>query len=202
MKLLDETSDLTEKRPSVAVVNEKESVLQGFSIGADTRASMADINAQLVVLRGAPRKGYWLKERGERSKSIQELIVPRTDTRDERHQAEQEYVTYLNELRRAQRQKQEITVALNLFDTVGSEEVDTNERKVAMHMLCLEPTNEEIQKMISNVGDCNSDTIGGEEFLKMMTVEVWNRDPLAGIKGTHPRHDQRARTSRESQSIL
>jgi len=57
MKLLDETSDLTEKRPSVAVVNEKESVLQGFSIGADTRASMADINAQLVVLRGAPRKG-------------------------------------------------------------------------------------------------------------------------------------------------
>merc|ERR1739836_255326 len=36
---------------------------------------------------------------------------------------------------------------------------------------------EEIQKMISDVDDDGSGTIGYEEFLKMMTHKILNRDP-------------------------
>merc|ERR1712050_615433 len=40
-----------------------------------------------------------------------------------------------------------------------------------------EPKKEEIQKMISEVDDDGSGTIGYEEFLKMMTHKILNRDP-------------------------
>merc|ERR1719316_136928 len=52
-------------------------------------------------------------------------------------------------------QKQEIKEAFDLFDT----------------------KKEEIQKMISDVDDDGSGTIGYEEFLKMMTHKILTRDP-------------------------
>ncbi|CAE7417682.1 unnamed protein product [Symbiodinium pilosum] len=46
-----------------------------------------------------------------------------------------------------------------------------------MRALGFEPKKEEIQKMISDVDDDGSGTIGYEEFLKMMTHKILNRDP-------------------------
>eukprot|EP00913_Durusdinium_trenchii_P001906 g1764.t1 len=77
-------------------------------------------------------------------------------------------------------QKQEIKEAFDLFDTDGSGEIDSKELKVAMRALGFEPKKEEIQKMISDVDDDGSGTIGYEEFLKMMTHKILNRDPPLG----------------------
>jgi len=74
-------------------------------------------------------------------------------------------------------QKQEIKEAFDLFDTDGSGEIDSKELKVAMRALGFEPKKEEIQKMISDGDDDGSGTIGYEEFLKMMTHKILNRDP-------------------------
>ena len=64
-------------------------------------------------------------------------------------------------------QKQEITEAFGLFDlffdTDGSGEIDSKELKVAMRALGFEPKKEEIQKMISDVDDDGSGTIGYED---------------------------------------
>ena len=46
-----------------------------------------------------------------------------------------------------------------------------------MRALAFEPKKEEIQKMISDVDDDGSGTIEYEEFLKMMTHKIVNRDP-------------------------
>merc|ERR1712078_643510 len=51
------------------------------------------------------------------------------------------------------------------------------ELKVAMRALGFEPKKEEIQKMISDVDDDGSGSIEYEEFLKMMTHKILNRDP-------------------------
>ena len=74
-------------------------------------------------------------------------------------------------------QKQEIKEAFDLFDTDGSGSIDAKELKVAMRALGFEPKKEEIQKMISDVDDDGSGTIEYEEFLKMMTHKILNRDP-------------------------
>merc|ERR1712028_159817 len=75
------------------------------------------------------------------------------------------------------KQKQEIKEAFDLFDTDGSGNIDAKELKVAMRALGFEPKKEEIQKMISDVDDDGSGTIEYEEFLKMMTHKILNRDP-------------------------
>ena len=74
-------------------------------------------------------------------------------------------------------QKQEIKEAFDLFNTDGSGSIDSKELKVAMRALGFEPKKEEIQKMISDVDDDGSGTIEYEEFLKMMTHKILNRDP-------------------------
>jgi Ca2+-binding EF-hand superfamily protein len=74
-------------------------------------------------------------------------------------------------------QKQEIKEAFDLFDTDGSGSIDSKELKVAMRALGFEPKKEEIAKMISDVDDDGSGTIEYEEFLKMMTHKILNRDP-------------------------
>ncbi|KAL9138923.1 centrin [Amphidinium carterae] len=65
--------------------------------------------------------------------------------------------------------------AFDLFDTDGSGEIDAKELKV-MRALGFEPKKEEIQKMISDVDD-DGGSIGYDEFLKMMTHKILNRDP-------------------------
>merc|ERR1712113_85365 len=84
--------------------------------------------------------------------------------------------------------KQEIKEAFDLFDTDGSGEIDSKELKVAMRALGFEPKKEEIQKMISDVDDDGSGTIGYEEFLKMMTHKILNRDPK-GLPSLRRRRD-------------
>ncbi len=46
-----------------------------------------------------------------------------------------------------------------------------------MRALGFEPKKEEIQKMIADVDTDNSGQIEYEEFLKMMTTKILNRDP-------------------------
>merc|ERR1739843_45578 len=67
--------------------------------------------------------------------------------------------------------------AFDLFDTDGSGSIDSKELKVAMRALGFEPKKEEIQKMIADVDDDGSGTIEFDEFLKMMTTKILNRDP-------------------------
>ena len=55
--------------------------------------------------------------------------------------------------------------------------IDAKELKVAMRALGFEPKKEEIQKMIADVDDDGSGSIEFEEFLKMMTQKILNRDP-------------------------
>merc|ERR1711881_584306 len=74
-------------------------------------------------------------------------------------------------------QKQEIKEAFDLFDTDGSGNIDSKELKMGMRALGFEPKKEEIQKMISDVDDDGSGTIEYEEFLKMTTHKILNRDP-------------------------
>jgi len=73
-------------------------------------------------------------------------------------------------------QKHAIKDAFDLFDADGSEEIDSNELKVAMRALGVEPKKEDIQKTISDVDDGGSGTIGYEELLKMMTHKILNHD--------------------------
>merc|ERR1712118_125730 len=70
-------------------------------------------------------------------------------------------------------QKQEIKEAADLFDTDGSGSIDCKYLKVAMRALGFEPKKEDIQKIISCVGE----TFNREEFLKMMTHKILTRDP-------------------------
>ena len=61
-------------------------------------------------------------------------------------------------------------MALSL-DTDGSGEIDSKELKVAMRALGFEPKKEEIQKMISDVDDDGSGTIG--ERCLMSFLFLW-----------------------------
>merc|ERR1712224_803629 len=74
-------------------------------------------------------------------------------------------------------QKQEIKEAFDLFDTDGSGNIDVKELTIAMKALGCEPKPGEIEKMISEVDDDGGGEIGFDEFLKMMTNKILNKDP-------------------------
>merc|ERR1711865_980046 len=74
-------------------------------------------------------------------------------------------------------EKQEIKEAFDLFDTDGSGNIDIKELTVAMKALGCEPKPGEIEKMISDVDDDGGGEIGFDEFLKMMTHKILNKDP-------------------------
>merc|ERR1712224_522749 len=73
--------------------------------------------------------------------------------------------------------KQEIKEAFDLFDTDGSGNIDVKELTVAMKALGCEPKPGEIEKMIADVDDDGGGEIGFDEFLKMMTHKILNKDP-------------------------
>ena len=75
------------------------------------------------------------------------------------------------------KQKQEIKEAFDLFDTDGSGNIDVKELTVAMKALGCEPKPGEIEKMIADVDDDGGGEIGFDEFLKMMTHKILNKDP-------------------------
>ena len=81
----------------------------------------------------------------------------------------------------SEEQKQEIKEAFDLFDTDGSGFIDGKELKVAMRALGFEPKKEEVQKMISDVDVDGSGRIQYEDFVKLMTVKIMNRDPQEEI---------------------
>merc|ERR1711924_295391 len=74
------------------------------------------------------------------------------------------------------KQKQEIKEAFDLFDTDGSGNIDVKELTVAMKALGCEPKPGEIEKMIADVDDDGGGEIGFDEFLKMMTHKILNKD--------------------------
>jgi len=73
-------------------------------------------------------------------------------------------------------QKLEIKEAFDLFDADGSGEIDVKEMRVAMKALGFQHTEHEIKQMIDEVDDDCSGEVGFEEFLKMMTAKVQQRD--------------------------
>ena len=81
----------------------------------------------------------------------------------------------------SEEQRQEIKEAFDLFDTDGSGYIDGKELKVAMRALGFEPKKEEIQKMIAEVDIDGSGRIQYEDFVKLMTVKIMNRDPQEEI---------------------
>merc|ERR1712031_40911 len=79
------------------------------------------------------------------------------------------------------KEKQEIKEAFDLFDTDGSGNIDIKELTIAMKALGCEPKPGEIEKMIGEVDDDGSGEIGFEEFLKMMTNKILDKDPKDDI---------------------
>jgi centrin-1 len=78
-------------------------------------------------------------------------------------------------------QKQEIREAFDLFDTDGSGAIDAKELKVAMRALGFEPKKEEVIKMINEVDTDGSGLIRFEDFFRLMSTKVLNRDPKEEI---------------------
>merc|ERR1712100_924332 len=60
----------------------------------------------------------------------------------------------------------------------GSGSIDLKELTVAMKALGCEPKPGEIEKMIAEVDDDGGGEIGFDEFLKMMTNKILNKDPM------------------------
>ncbi|CAM6053973.1 unnamed protein product [Sphagnum tenellum] len=73
-------------------------------------------------------------------------------------------------------QKQEIREAFDLFDTDGSGSIDAAELKVAMRALGFESKNEDIRKMLEKIDEDKSGVIEFDEFVKMMTDKMGERD--------------------------
>ena len=79
--------------------------------------------------------------------------------------------------------------------------IDAKELKVAMRALGFEPKKEEIQKMIADVDDDGSGSIEFDEFLKMMTQKILNRDPKDEILKAFRLFDD-DETGRRTRSLL
>merc|ERR1712000_761927 len=75
--------------------------------------------------------------------------------------------------------QQQIKTAFELFDTDGSGSIDSKELCIAMKALGFEPNKDEIDKMIGDVDDDGNGSVEYEEFNKMMTYKILNRDPQA-----------------------
>jgi centrin-1 len=73
-------------------------------------------------------------------------------------------------------QKQEIREAFDLFDTDGSGSIDAVELKVAMRALGFESKSEDIRKMLEKIDEDRSGVIEFDEFVKMMTDKMGERD--------------------------
>ncbi|KAH9574724.1 hypothetical protein CY35_01G074100 [Sphagnum magellanicum] len=73
-------------------------------------------------------------------------------------------------------QKREIREAFDLFDTDGSGSIDAAELKVAMRALGFESKSEDIRKMLEKIDEDKSGVIEFDEFVKMMTDKMGERD--------------------------
>jgi len=74
-------------------------------------------------------------------------------------------------------QKAEIREAFDLFDTDGTGTINVKELKVAMRALGFEPKKEEMKAMISEVDADANGSIDFNDFLKIMSQKMAERDP-------------------------
>jgi len=74
-------------------------------------------------------------------------------------------------------QKQETNVAFDLFDSDASGEIELLKLKVIVRPVGPKAKKEEIQKIFLDVVDDSCGTIGHEDFLKMVTHKILNKDP-------------------------
>ncbi|CAL5996293.1 Centrin [Hexamita inflata] len=73
-------------------------------------------------------------------------------------------------------QKHEIREAFDLFDADGSGKIDAKELKVAMRALGFEPKREELKRLIAEVDGSGSGQIDLNDFFKIMTAKMSERD--------------------------
>lgn len=73
-------------------------------------------------------------------------------------------------------QKHEIREAFDLFDADGSGKIDVKELKVAMRALGFEPKREELKRMIAEVDTSGSGLIDLNDFFRIMTAKMAERD--------------------------
>ena len=77
-------------------------------------------------------------------------------------------------------QKNEIKKAFDCFDTTGSGTIEVKNLKVVLRALGFEPTTEEIQKLIRDIGkedkSFDDQKIDFQEFLEIMIVKMSQKD--------------------------
>ncbi|KAH0573187.1 Centrin [Spironucleus salmonicida] len=73
-------------------------------------------------------------------------------------------------------QKHEIREAFDLFDADGSGRIDVKELKVAMRALGFEPKRDELKRMISEVDSSGNGTLDLNDFFRIMTAKMGERD--------------------------
>lgn len=73
-------------------------------------------------------------------------------------------------------QKGDIKDAFNLFDKSGTGKIETKELKVAMRALGFEPKKEEVKKMLSEINKEESGMLAYEEFLKIISQKMAEKD--------------------------
>jgi len=73
-------------------------------------------------------------------------------------------------------QKHEIREAFDLFDSDGSGRIDVKELKVAMRALGFEPKREELKRMIAEVDTSATGTLDLNDFFRIMTAKMAERD--------------------------
>merc|ERR1711935_428979 len=76
----------------------------------------------------------------------------------------------------------EVREAFGLFDADASGEIDVRELKAAMRSLGFEIKNEELKKMVSDIGGDGNGTIEFAEFLEMMTGKMGEKDSREDIE--------------------
>lgn len=73
-------------------------------------------------------------------------------------------------------QKADIKEAFDLFDPDGTGRIATKELKVAIRALGIEPTKEELKKLVADVDPDSVGKLSFEEFLDIMTVKMSEKD--------------------------
>ncbi|KAJ3272144.1 Calcium-binding component of the spindle pole body (SPB) half-bridge [Terramyces sp. JEL0728] len=79
-------------------------------------------------------------------------------------------------------QKQEIKEAFELFDTDKDNALDYHELKVAMRALGFDAKKPEVLKILRDFDKTNQGLIQFEDFQKIMTEKIIDRDPIEEIR--------------------
>ena len=89
-------------------------------------------------------------------------------------------------------QKQEIKDAFDLFDTSGSGTIQPGELKVALRALGMEPSKEDIQKLVEQFDHDQTGTIDFHEFLAIMMKKMGETDAKDALEEAFTLFDKNA----------